>query len=242
MRSPLTGLMTWRPRKHAGLRLVGVAALLAGLGQRVVDVVAHLVLAARCPRRAADVGVLGRHDEERRAEERVGPRREDRVVDAELLAAEHDLGALRAADPVALHRLDVLGPLDRVEVVEQAVGVVGDAEEPLLELARLDHVAAALAAAVDDLLVGEHGLVVRAPLDRGLLAVGQAVLEELQEDPLRPAVVARLVGAELARPVDRDAPLAELALELARSPSSVDSRGCWPVLIAWFSAGRPNAS
>ena len=107
----------------------------------------------------------------------------------------------------------MLGPLDRVEVVEQAVGVVGDAEEPLLELLGLDLGAAALAAPVDDLLVGQDRLVVRAPLDRGLLAVGQPVLEELQEDPLRPAVVARLVRAELARPVDRDAPLAELPPE-----------------------------
>ena len=67
--------------------------------------------------------------------------------------------------------------------------------------------------AVDHLLVGQHGLVLRAPVDRRLLAVGEPALEQLQEDPLRPAVVARLVGAELARPVDRDAPRAELALE-----------------------------
>jgi hypothetical protein len=72
---------------------------------------------------------------------------------------ERDLGALGAADPVALHRLDVRGPADVLEIVQQAVGVVGDAEEPLLELARLDEVAAALAAAVDDLLVGQHGRV-----------------------------------------------------------------------------------
>ena len=157
--------------------------------------------------------MLGRHDEERRAEERVRPRGEDRVVDPQLLVAEGDLGALGAPDPVALHRLDVRGPLDGVEVVEQAVGVVGDAEEPLLELADLDEVPAALAAPVDDLLVGEDGLVVGAPLDGGLAAIGQAALEELEEDPLRPAVVARLVGPELARPVDRDPPLAELALE-----------------------------
>ena len=157
--------------------------------------------------------MLGGHDEERRAEERVRPRREDRVVDPQLLVAEGDLRALRAPDPVALHRLDVRGPLDRVEVVEQAVGVVGDAEEPLLELAHLDEVAATLAAPVDDLLVGEDGLVVGAPLDGRLAAIGQAALEELEEDPLRPAVVARLVGPELARPVDRDPPLAELPLE-----------------------------
>ena len=160
---------------------------------------------------------------------------------SELGAAERDLGAVAAADPVALHRLDVLGPVDRVEVVEQAVGVVGDAEEPLLELAQLDLVAAALAAAVDDLLVGEHGLVVGTPVDGRLLAVGQAALEELQEDPLGPAVVARLVGGDLARPVDRDPPRAERLLErgdrLARSIARVP-----PVLIALFSAGSPNAS
>jgi hypothetical protein len=38
--------------------------------------------------------VLGRHDEERRAEQRVRPGGEDGVVDAELVAAEDDLGAL----------------------------------------------------------------------------------------------------------------------------------------------------
>ena len=153
------------------------------------------------------------HHEEGGAEEGVRAGGEDRVVDAELLAAEDDLGALGAADPVALHGLDVLGPLDRLEVVEEAVGVVGDAQEPLLELAHLHDGAAALAAAVDDLLVGEDGGVVRAPLDRGLLAVGEAGVHELEEDPLGPAVVLGLVGGELARPVDGDAPGAELLLE-----------------------------
>ena len=38
-----------------------------------------------------------------------------------------------------------------------------------------------------------------------LALVGQAALEQLQEDPLRPAVVLGLGGRELARPVDRPA-------------------------------------
>ena len=105
-----------------------------------------------------ELGVLGGEDEEGGAEERVGAGGEDREVELELLAAEDDLGALGAADPVALHRDHVLGPgLEQVEVGEQALGVVGDLEEPLLELALHDLGAAALAAAVDDLLVGEHG-------------------------------------------------------------------------------------
>ncbi len=195
--------------RHAGLLALG-AALLGRLGQRVLDVVAHLLAAVE----ARDVRVLGSEHEEGGAVERVRAGGEDGVVDAQLLAAEDHLGALRAADPVLLHDLDVTRPVDRLEVVEQAVGVVGDAEEPLLELAQLDLGAAALAAPVDHLLVGEHGGVLGAPVDRRLLAVGEPPLVEAQEQPLRPAVVRRLVGAELARPVDRDAPVAELALEL----------------------------
>src|SRR5262249_49115653 len=156
----------------------------------------------------------GGDDEEGRAEQGVGPGGEDGEVEPELLAAKGDLGALGAADPVALHRDDVLGPgADLVEVGEEAVRVLGAAEEPLRELALQDRGAAALAAAVDDLLVGEDGRVLGAPLDRCLGPVGEAALEELEEDPLGPAVVLGRVGAELAGPIDRDAPLTELAPE-----------------------------
>src|SRR3712207_9066056 len=66
--------------------------------------------------------------------------------------------------------------------VEQPVGVVGHLEEPLRQLP-LGHLRAApLAGALHDLLVGQHGLVVRAPVDGGGLAVGQAPLAEAQED------------------------------------------------------------
>ena len=136
--------------------------------------------------------MLGRQHEEGRAEERVGPGREHREVERRLLAAEDHLGALRAADPVALHRDHALrARSSSVEVLQQPVGVVGDLEEPLLELLHDDRRAAALAAPVDHLLVRQHGLVLRAPLDRRALAVGEPALEQLQEDPLGPAVVAR---------------------------------------------------
>ena len=127
------------------------------------------------------------------------------------------------------------------EVVEQAVGVVGDAEEPLLELADLDERAGALAAPVDDLLVGEHRLVDGIPVDGRLLAVGEAALEELQEDPLRPAVV-RGSCVPNSRDQSIEMPHSRNCAWKAAIASSVESRGCWPVLIAWFSAGRPNAS
>ena len=117
---------------------------------------------------------------------------------------ERHARALGAADPVALHRQHAVGPrLERVHLVEQLVGVVGDLEEPLRQALRLDLGAAALAAAVDHLLVREHGLVLRAPLDGRLAAVREPALEEPEEEPLRPAVVLGLGGRDLARPVDR---------------------------------------
>ena len=105
---------------------------------------------------------------------------------------ELDLGALAAPDPVGLHELDLLGPVDRAEVVEQALGVVGDAEVPLLEVDLGDLAAAAPAAALLDLLVGEDRLVDRAPPLLAGASVGQAALVHEQEEPLGPAVVVGL--------------------------------------------------
>ena len=190
------------------------AAQFGAARERLLDVVADRLLVPGSLSKPQHVRVLGGEHEEGRAEECVGPRREDRVFGPQLVAAEDDLGPFGAADPVALHRLDVLRPVDLVQIFEQAVGVIGDLEEPLLELADLNLSAAALAAAVNDLLVREHRLVARAPVDVCLLPIGKPGLEQLVEDPLRPAVVVGLAGGQLARPVDRDSPATELALEL----------------------------
>ena len=202
------------PQRHAGLLAILRAAFLGRLARGSVDVLADRRLGGRARYQPLQLGVLGGEDEEGRAEKGVGTGGEDREVEVDLLAAEGHLGALGTTDPVALHRDHVLGPvLEQLEVGEQALGVLGGLEEPLLELALHDLGAAALAAAVDDLLVGEHGGVLGAPLDRRLGAVGEPLLEEAEEDPLRPAVVLGRVGRQFARPVDRDPPLAELALE-----------------------------
>ena len=122
-----------------------------------------------------DQRVLGREHAERHAEAGVGAGGEHAEAAARsgCPRASHDLhlelGALGATDPVALHGHDPLGPVELVEVVEQLLGVVGDLEEPLLEVALLDQVAGALARAVgQDLLVGQHGLAAGAPVHRRL--------------------------------------------------------------------------
>ena len=157
--------------------------------------------------------VLRGEHHERHAVQRVGAGGEDadlvRAVRRGRLEGKRGLGALGAADPVALHQLDVIRPFE-VLVGQQLLGVVGDAEEPLLHRALLDLAVAALAGAVDDLLVGEHGVAGGAPVDGGVGAVGEALAIELEEPPLRPAVVVRRAGVDLARPVEHRAHALEL--------------------------------
>ncbi len=123
--------------------------------------------------------------------------------------------SLAPADPVPLHGHHPLRPVGQgVQVVQQRLGVAGGLEEPLGELALLDLGAAPLAGALHHLLVGEHGGAGRAPVDGGVPLLGQPALEELEEDPLGPAVVAGMAGGDLPGPVQPDPPLVELGLEL----------------------------
>ena len=162
-------------------------------------------------RDALDEVVLGGEHHEGGPVDGVGARREDGqgLIDALDIDGEAQRGALGAADPVALHGGDALGPVHAAEI-EQLLGVGGDAEEPLGEEAALDGIVAALAEAVEHLLVGEHGLAVGAPVGGGLGAVGEPALVQLQEPPLGPAVVLRVAGDDLAFPVEARAHGAEL--------------------------------
>src|SRR5438132_10683290 len=69
----------------------------------------------------------------------------------------------------------------------------------------------ALAVAVDHLLVGENAHVLGTPVDRGLLAEREPRLEELDEDPLGPLVIARVRRGELVAPVEHAAEAPQLA-------------------------------
>ncbi len=112
---------------------------------------------------------------------------------------ELDLEAFRAADPVALHGLHRIRPAVKVlQLVEQFLGVVGDLQEPLRNLALLDQRTGTPSATLDDLLVGQHGLVDGVPVDQAHLPVDQALLEQPGEHQLLPAVIVRAAGCELA--------------------------------------------
>src|SRR5262249_24139038 len=158
--------------------------------------------------------VLGREHDIGRAHESIGPRRED--SDARVgvtVDAKDDLGALRTADPSALRRERPLGPVDERQVLGEPIGVGGNLQHPLSERRAINGMAAALALAVDDFLVGEHGAERGAPVDRHRRLVREPAPEQLQEDPLRPPYIARIGGVDLPRPVVAEAEHLELALE-----------------------------
>ncbi len=204
---------------HAGLVLGHLRALEVGLARGGVLVGADLVRVRDQPglEPLLHERVLGAHHHVGRAEERVAA---GGVDDHGVLrragggpGAEGDLRAGGLADPVALHLLDALGPVDRVDVLEEALGVGGDPEHPLAHRAADHRVVAALGAAVDHLLVGEDGAEGGAPVHGHLGDVGEALLVELLEDPLRPLVVLRVAGADLAVPVVGEAERLDLARE-----------------------------
>src|SRR5690606_16878047 len=153
-------------------------------------------------RRMRGQRVLGRHGAERDPHDGVGARGEhvepavldELAVGAGDLVREGEAQALGLADPVFLHDAHALGPAGQAvaDLVEQLIGVIGDAQVVAGDLALLDQRAGTPAAPVDDLFVGQHRLVDRVPVDYLGLAVGNALFEHLQEQPLVPFVVLRI--------------------------------------------------
>ena len=136
-----------------------------------------------------------------RAEEGVGAGGVDHQIIA-LGGVKGHLCAGGAADPVLLLGLHALDEVHLVQVVDETLGILGDLQHPLALFLPDDFRAAALADAVDHFLVGQHALAGGAPVHghRGL--VGQALLEQLEEDPLGPLVVAGVGGVHDAVPVE----------------------------------------
>jgi hypothetical protein len=182
-----------------------------------------------CARGVRGQRVLGRHGAEGHAHDGVGARGEHvhaavldqlapRVAD---VVREGKAHALALADPVFLHQAHALGPAGQrglgvadLHVVEQLLGVVGDLQVVARDLALFHHARRCASPAVDHLLVGQHGLVHRVPVDDLGLAVGDALFQHLQEQPLVPPVVAGVAGGDLAAPVDGQAHGLHLALHV----------------------------
>ncbi len=172
-------------------------------------------------------GVLGRQRQERHAEQRVGAGRVDlHIADPGLRRGQSEAQprALAASDPAGLHHPHPLRPaVEAVERGEQFGRVFRDPQEPLAELLLLDRRSRAPAAPVDHLLVGEDRPVHRVPVDPALLALRQPGAQEIKEQLLLVAVIGRVAGGDLARPIEGEAHALQLGAhrgDVLRRPAS----------------------
>src|SRR5262245_53227032 len=105
--------------------------------------------------------MLGCEDHISRTEERVRSSRENlkgMFASIGSHSSEGHLGALGLADPVGLHGLNLFGPIQILQTHKKAVGVLRDPKHPLVHLLFCNLSAAAFAAAVDYILIGDAGL------------------------------------------------------------------------------------
>mmetsp|Transcript_36599 Transcript_36599/g.65494 ORF Transcript_36599/g.65494 Transcript_36599/m.65494 type:complete len:272 (+) Transcript_36599:2151-2966(+) len=144
------------------------------------------------------------------------------------LDSELNARALASPDPIALHFLYGIIPLQLIQVLQQSVRIGGDLQHPLLHGDPDHRVIPALALPVDDLLIGEHGAECLAPVHGHLRLVRQPALQQLQENPLRPLVVLWIRGGNLPIPVVAEPQALQLLAEpvhiLLRSDSRVRPR------------------
>ena len=149
------------------------------------------------------------------AEDRIRARCENPQRLAPCCQGKVDLDAVGTADPVALHGLHRIRPARHpVQFLKQLIGVSRDPNEPLRNFPFLNHRAGAPPLAIDHLLVGQHGLVNRVPIDHGVLAVSESFFHQPGKKPLLPAVILRLAGRYLARPVIRETHTLQLSAHM----------------------------
>ena len=138
--------------------------------------------------RATKNRVFGRNNHEGGAKQSIGASRIDlEVVDACADFAcsgnvKADRRTFGATDPVALHRTDLVGPVDCVKVVCQTLAVSGNAHHPLAQIALEHRVVAPLGATFgSDLFVRENGTQARTPVHGSLGHIHQTeVVDDLR--------------------------------------------------------------
>ena len=198
---------------HAGLFLVQFAPLKVGLVGGFLLIGSHGVPVLDLGLPALQQGMLRGDDHIGGAEQGIGPGgvHGDPVTD---IGIEGNLRAGGPADPVALLDLHPLDIVHILQVVQQALGIGGNLQHPLALFLADDLAAAALANAVDHLLIGQHALAAGTPVHGHGGLVGQALLEHLQKDPLGPLIVVGVRGVYHPVPVKAVAQHFQLAGEV----------------------------
>ena len=198
--------------EHTCLLLV-LHTVHVGLHGSLIDVFVHSLLVLRCGKGSRQSMLRSQHHEGG-AVERVGAGGVDGDLLVSSLHREVHLGAIGFADPVCLHLLDLLRPVQLVQIVQETLRVGCDLQHPLAEVLLCHLCTAALAFSVDNLLVGKACLTGGAPVDGELLLIGKSRLEHLHKDPLGPLVIVRVCRIDLQVPVVESRNLVDLLLDV----------------------------
>ena len=148
----------------------------------------------------------------------IRPCRVDRNFCLGVLDRKNDLRALALTDPVPLHLLEGLGPLQKIQILEEALRIRSDLQHPLAHGPSLHRMTAAFGAGSfrcrQNFLVGQNRPEGRAVPHRRLRHIGQTFGIQLKKDPLGPAEVLRVGGINLALPVVTEAHRLDLPPEI----------------------------
>ena len=160
-------------KRHAGLLLGEVGAFQITLGVARLPVSLHR-LAPGGGGELLHKRMLGRQYQIGGSEEGIRPRGEDRDGLREPIEGKTDLRPFASSDPVALEQLDRFGPVESVEIGDQALREGGDPEHPLTHRTTLHGEAADLALPIDHFLVCQDRSEFGAPVHRHLRDKGEA--------------------------------------------------------------------
>src|SRR6266566_5602217 len=148
-------------------------------------------------------GMLGSQHKERNTIDSVRARCEDgNLFTLPInLGEETNLCSFTAPNPVTLHSHCLFGPLDLGEI-QQLFSIVGDPHQPLVDIFANHGGATAFTGTVrQHLLICQGRVAAWTPVGRSLCTIGQAMLIELQEQPLRPFIIVGQAGDDFALPV-----------------------------------------
>ena len=216
------GVQRHGPARHAALRLSRRASPLA-LARRGGNIFLHLRALRRAGQRPGQRMLRGQHQISG-AKNRIRPRGEDLNLPLVFRQRKANARPLRAPDPIHLHLFDVLRPVQLLQIVQQPLCIIGNAQHPLPQRHAQHRKTAALALAVYHLFIREHRAQGRAPIHRRFGLVGQPALVQLLKNPLRPFEVAGIGGVNFARPVVRKPQPLQLPPEVVGVAPGGDAR------------------
>ena len=166
-----------RPGKYpADASYVGHPLALGTHGS-LPDVLLHL-LALLGRSDLLDQRMLGCQGHKGDTEDRIGTRGEDFEFFVRTGHIEPDRRPFRTTDPVTLGFLDGFRPVDRIQTIQQTLGIGRDAHAPLEHVFPLYREPSAFGKPVLDLIVGQHRTQPGAPVHHRLAQVSQTVLRE----------------------------------------------------------------